>query len=238
MPTVPGWDCAALCQPAHTVAGDYYDLFEFAPGRLALALGDVSGKGLGPALVMAGLRSLVRCLLPLWAPDLTGLLHELNRHLLATTPDDMFVTLFLAILDVGTGRLNYVNAGHPPALVLGGPTQEVIKLTEGGTVLGILADAPFHSAEVVLEPGNCLVLYSDGLTEAVNAAGEMFREERLLEALRRTWPAPAGLVLAELVESVQAFAQGMEPADDLSLVIVHRTERKLWVGVPPLAGAG
>jgi serine phosphatase RsbU (regulator of sigma subunit) len=159
-----------------------------------------------------------------WAPDLPGLLHELNRHLLTTTPDDMFVTLFLAILDVRTGRLHYVNAGHPPALVLGLPTQEVIELTEGGTVLGILADTPFHSADVVLGPGSRLVLYSDGLTEAVNAAGEMFREERLLDVLRRTWPAPARLVLAELVESVQAFARGMEPADDLSLVIVHRQD--------------
>src|SRR5262249_32456380 len=117
LPSAPGWEFAALCRPARTVAGDYYDLFETAPGRIAVALGDVSGKGLGPALVMVGLRALVRCRLPRRGGNLAGLMEEINGYLLATTPEDMFVTLFLAFLDVRTGQLGFVNGGHPPPLV-------------------------------------------------------------------------------------------------------------------------
>jgi sigma-B regulation protein RsbU (phosphoserine phosphatase) len=222
LPSVPGWEFAALCQPARTVAGDYYDVFETAPGHVAITLGDVSGKGLGPALVAAGLRALVRCLFPRRAPDLSALMKELNRFLLASTPDDVFVTLFLATLDVRTGRLRYINAGHPPPLVLCGPTDGSIELTEGGTVLGILPDAHYRVGELVLEPDTRMAVFSDGLTETMNRTGEMFREDRILQVLRWTWSAPAASVLKSLMHVVQHFSHRTQPADDRSVVVIHR----------------
>src|SRR5262249_62072222 len=109
LPAAPGWEFAAACRPARAVAGDYYDLFKAAPGRLAVALGDVAGKGLGPALVMAGLHALVRCRLSQMSDRLPALVEELNPYLLGSTPADLFVTLFLAVLDAPTGRLRYVH---------------------------------------------------------------------------------------------------------------------------------
>jgi sigma-B regulation protein RsbU (phosphoserine phosphatase) len=204
------------------VAGDYYDLFEAAPGRLAVALGDVSGKGLGPALVMAGLHALVRSRLPDRVDDLPGLVAEANRYLLAVTPDDTFVTLFLAVLDVADGRLRYVNAGHPPALALGGNTSGVQRLRQGGTVLGMLAEAAFAQGEAVLAPGGSLVIYSDGLTEAAGCDGQLFGERRIVDVLRALPAAPAAALLDRLLGAVTDFTEGAAPADDLSLVIVRR----------------
>src|SRR5262249_40792768 len=108
LPCLPGWDLAAVCRPARIVAGDYHDLFTPVPGCLAIALGDVAGKGLGPALVMAHLHTLIRSRLPAHLADLAGLVNELNAHLLAVLPEEMFVTLFLAVVELDTGRMRYV----------------------------------------------------------------------------------------------------------------------------------
>jgi sigma-B regulation protein RsbU (phosphoserine phosphatase) len=222
LPAVPGWDCAAVCRPARVVAGDYYDLFAEAPGRLALALGDVAGKGLGPALVMAGLHALVRSRLPGRADGLAGLAAEVNRYLLATTPDDMFVTLFLAVIDLAGGRLRYVNAGHPPPVVVSPHGDEPVCLAEGGAVLGILPDASYDEGEAVLGPGSVLVLYSDGLTEAAGGDGGLFGAKGVIDVLRATRSAPAGAVLARLLGAATDFTAGAGPADDLSVVILRR----------------
>jgi serine phosphatase RsbU (regulator of sigma subunit) len=118
LPCVPGREFAGLCKPARRVAGDYYDLFELGSGQVVVALGDVAVKGLGSALVMAGLHAVVRCRLRQFVDDLARLVEELNGYLLTATAADVFVSLFLAVLDTGTGQLRYVNAGHPPPIAL------------------------------------------------------------------------------------------------------------------------
>src|SRR6516165_5841808 len=112
MPEAPGWQFAGLCRPARMLAGDYYDVFDLTPGHVGLALGDVAGKGVGPSLVMASLHAMIRSRLAHYCGDLPRLMHELNQYLFASLPEDMFVTLFLGVLDERTGRLRYVNAGH------------------------------------------------------------------------------------------------------------------------------
>jgi sigma-B regulation protein RsbU (phosphoserine phosphatase) len=222
LPRVPGWDFAAVCRPARVVAGDYYDLFEAGPGQVALAVGDVAGKGLGPALVMAGLHAWIRCLLPPRTADLPGVMAELNRHLLASTPPDLFVSLFLAVLDVRAGRLDYANGGHPAPVALAGPGVRPVRLTEGGAVLGILPEVHYAARQIDLGPGSVLALFSDGVTEAASPGGELFRERRVLEALQAARSLPAAAALARILDGVERFAGPAGPADDLSLVIVRR----------------
>jgi sigma-B regulation protein RsbU (phosphoserine phosphatase) len=204
------------------VAGDYYDLFALAPDLVAIAMGDVSGKGLGPALVMAGLHALVRSGLPQRQGDLAGFMGELNQYLLATTPEDVFVTLFLSVLQVGPGRMRYVNGGHPAPLLLAAPGGKAMPLTEGGTVLGIFPEVKYEEGNASLVPGSVLALFSDGVTEARDRHGEMFQEERVIDALRAGGVAPAATVLTGVLAALKRFAGVTAPADDLSLVIIRR----------------
>jgi sigma-B regulation protein RsbU (phosphoserine phosphatase) len=225
MPEVPGWDLAAACRPARVVSGDYHDLFELGPGRIALALGDVAGKGLGPALVMAGLRALIRSWLPRQTTHLAGLMAELNDYLLATTPDDMFVTLFLGVLDGPTGRLRYANAGHlPPVVLADGEVAEPVRF-QGDSVLGVFPDACFEEGEVRLGPGSLFALVSDGLTEARDGAGRMFQQRRVVESLQAAWGAPVAAALAGLLEAVEQFRGAGEQADDISVILLRRLGR-------------
>jgi sigma-B regulation protein RsbU (phosphoserine phosphatase) len=222
LPRAPGWDWAGLCRPARAVAGDNYDLFEAAPGQVAVALGDVSGKGLGPALIMASLHALVRSRLPHRLADLTGLVAELDRYLRAGTPEAMFVTLFLGVLDVRTGRLRYVNAGHPAPFLFEGQGGEARRLSVGGTVLGIVPGAAYDGGAAELRPGSLLTLFSDGLSEADSDSGERFGEARVGAVLRASGALPAAAVLGRLLEAVARFTGSAEPADDLSLVVIRR----------------
>jgi sigma-B regulation protein RsbU (phosphoserine phosphatase) len=222
LPHLRGWDLAAVCQPAGIVAGDYYDLFEVTPGHVAVALGDVAGKGLGPALVMAGLHAWIRSRLPHRAADIPGLVGDLNQYLLASTPDDLFVTLFLAVLDGDTGCLRYVNAGHPGPALLAGTGMEADRLTAGGTVLGVVPGAGYEEGHAVLAPGSVLALFSDGLTEAANADGQQFGEHRVVEVLATARHEPAGVIVTRVREAVERFHGPADLADDLSLVVVHR----------------
>jgi sigma-B regulation protein RsbU (phosphoserine phosphatase) len=182
----------------------------------------VAGKGLGPALVMAGLRALVRSRLPYRPRDLAGLVGELNDYLLASTPDDLFVTLFLGVLEVSTGRLRYVNAGHLPPLVLAGPADgEARRFTGGGTVLGMFPGADFGEGQLRLRPGSLLALFSDGVTEATDRAGNMFHERRVIEDLRGAWGRCSEAMLARLLGSLERFTGGKEQ-DDISVILLRR----------------
>jgi sigma-B regulation protein RsbU (phosphoserine phosphatase) len=222
LPRPDGWDVAAAFRPARVVAGDYLDLFWLGNDHLAVALGDVAGKGLGPALVMAGLRALVRSRLPHQACDLAGLLEEFNDYLLDSTPDDLFVTLFLGVLEVPTGRLRYANAGHLPPLVLAGPAEwEAMRLSERGTVLGMFPRAEFGEGRVRLRPGCLLSVFSDGLTEATDRDGKMFHERRVVEDLQGAWGQSSDEMLARLLGNLEQFTQGKEQEDDISVILLR-----------------
>ncbi len=221
LPEPDGWHFAAVCRPARAVGGDYYDLFAPDPGHVVLALGDVSGKGLGPSLVMSAVQALIRNHLRRSVHDLTDLVRQLNEHLLGSSSSETFVTLFVGVLDVGSGRLRYVNAGHnPPLLTDGAGTEQY--LTEGGTLIGMFDGAPYVEGEALVTPGSLLVLYSDGVTEARDRAGEFYGEERLTREIRASRTCGATEALGLILASVDRFADGAEQADDLSIVVALR----------------
>jgi sigma-B regulation protein RsbU (phosphoserine phosphatase) len=222
LPCVPGWEFAALCRPVQAVAGDYYDFLELSPRHLAVALGDVAGKGLGPALVMAGLHAFVHCQLAQEPPNLAEWMASLNRYLLATLPHDLFVTLFLGVLDTHTGQLRYVNAGHPAPLLLPNGPARPNRLAEGGPLLGVIPGARYEEGQIILPPDSLLTLYSDGITEAANPQGRSFRDEGLTAVLGRLRSHTASQVLAGVVAEVENYAGRRGLADDLSLVVVRR----------------
>jgi serine phosphatase RsbU (regulator of sigma subunit) len=146
-----------------------------------------------------------------------------NEHLVENSPAGMFVTLFLGVLDTATGVLRYVNAGHPPALVLCAGAGEARRLDAGGLPVGMLAEQRYEEGCVTLAPGSAGVLYSDGVTEATRADGEMYEEERLVEALGVAGGRSAARVLAALLATVESFVAGAEQADDISIVVVRRS---------------
>jgi serine phosphatase RsbU (regulator of sigma subunit) len=223
LPPAAGWEMATLCRPARLVGGDYLDLFTPAPGLVALAVGDVSGKGLGPALVMSHLHALVRGRFSARSWCLAETVSELNRCLLDVLPEDMFVTLFVGLLDTATGRLCYVNAGHPPAVLLSSPSGRTMRLSDGGPLLGILPGACFEAGEVMIPRGGLLAVFSDGLTEAHRSNGEMFREERVVNTLRQAQPWSAKASLRALVDTVEAFQEEAGQEDDLTLLVMSRS---------------
>jgi sigma-B regulation protein RsbU (phosphoserine phosphatase) len=222
LPCVPGWEFAAFCRPVQTVAGDYYDLLELSPRHLAVALGDVAGKGLGPALVMAGLHAFVHCQLAQDTQDLAEWMASLNRYLLATLPHDLFLTLFLGVLDTHTGQLRYVNAGHPAPMLLANGPATPNRLVEGGPLLGVVPGARYEEGQIILPPDSLLTLYSDGVTEAANPQGRPFRDEGLAAVLGRLRSQTASQVLAGVVAEVENYAGRRGLADDLSLVVIRR----------------
>ncbi len=221
LPEPDGWEFAAICRPAREVGGDYYDLFLVDPEHVVVALGDVSGKGLGPSLVMSAVQALVRSYFRRSLHDLTDLASELNEHVLASSSAETFITLFVGILDIGSGRIRYVNAGHNPPLLIGGADAEQW-LTEGGMPVGMLAGAVYVEGEVLVEPGGLLVVYSDGVTEARDRAGEFYGEERLTREILATRTGGAAGALDLILASVDHFAEGTEQADDLSLAVACR----------------
>lgn len=236
-PALAGLEYAAWALPAGDVSGDYYDFIRLSPRRLAIALGDVSGKGVAAALGMAALQASLRSHYALAdgrapaARELAARLRSVNRLLRESTPAGRFVTLFLAEYDDRASCLRYANCGHPPGLVLradGG----MAWLGSTATVLGLAGDWECGVAETGLAPGDTLLLYSDGATEARRSDGEEFGEERLAAAaggLRRRPPAE---LLAGVADAVRRFAGG-RPGDDLTLVAVRRRATAAAVPLGP-----
>jgi len=247
LPLAMGMQLEAALQPAREVSGDFYDAFTLAPsGTVVVVVGDVCDKGVGAALFMALFRSLIRASAdPVagGAIQMIGGRRTLVRQALeSATPADlltrvagftndyiarlhgrtnMFATCFLGAIDPMTGRYDYVNAGHEPALVLSpnGTTQE---LRPTGPALGLMPDMFFGAGEGTLEKDHCLFAFTDGLVEARSPTGEVFGAERLRAALRANGTVPAKLVRG-VMDAVNAFAGSAEPHDDLTLLAATRT---------------
>jgi serine phosphatase RsbU (regulator of sigma subunit) len=217
---IPGTDIAGFNSACRTVGGDYYGLFAHAGGRAGLALGDVAGKGMPAALMMMALHARVSVLAE-DPGDLGGFLSRLNKATCTDCPPNRFITFFFCVLDGATGELAYANAGHnPPILVRA--SGEAALLEGGGPVLGILKMAPYREMRTELCSGDLLALYTDGVTEATNAAGEEFGEERLMEELKRLRRQPAAAIIGGVQAAVAEFAAGAPQADDITLVIAKR----------------
>jgi serine phosphatase RsbU (regulator of sigma subunit) len=219
-PAVSGLDLAGYNAPCRTVGGDLYDFLPYGDGRVGIALGDVSGKAMPAALLMTSLQARLRVLAE-DPPDVSDLIERLNRHTSVNCPSNCFITFFFCLLDGRNGELTYSNAGHnPPMLVRRDGTVEL--LDKGGLVLGLFAKTKFEAGSEVLNPGDTLVLYSDGVTEAANGTEEEFGEERLREVLLRHRHRSASEIVQATTQAVTAWTQERSAADDVTLVVARR----------------
>jgi serine phosphatase RsbU (regulator of sigma subunit)/catechol 2,3-dioxygenase-like lactoylglutathione lyase family enzyme len=220
-PALKTLEYAGLCIQARKVGGDYYDFLNLGSGRLGFVIGDISGKGIAAALLMANLQANLRsqCAIALDQPQ--HLLRSVNQLFCDNTPDGAFATLFFAEYDDTACRLRYANCGHLPALLLR-VDNTVERLDATATVLGIFKDWDCEIGECQLNPGDTLALYTDGITESYNSADEQFGEQRLVEALQRHCEACSQAALAAVVDEVQRFSSH-EQHDDITLIVAkHR----------------
>ncbi len=224
LPQPPGWETAAAYQAARLVGGDFYDFISLKTNdgveRWGIAIADVSDKGVPAALFMALSRTLLRsAALHRTSPGAT--LTRVNEMILADARSSQFVTVFYAIWEPGTGRLVFANAGHnPPVLMRADGEAQLLKLK--GAMLAVFAEYYYHQAEVVMEPGDVLLLYSDGLTDALNENGEAFGLPRIIETLKAARMQSAGNIISALEAAVQHHVRDVEPFDDLTMVVVKR----------------
>ena len=219
-PHITGYELQGISFPCYEIGGDYYDFIEREDGRLVIALGDVSGKGTAAALLMSSLHAAIHAQ-SASHDSLVATISAVNRYLADNIPANRFVTLFYAELDPDSGALSFLNAGHnPPLIVHNAGTVE--QLASGGLPLGIKRDAEYREGRTRLQPGDVLVIYSDGVTEAVSPTGEEFGPTRLYEVVSRNVEASAAGIRDRIESSLTKFAQGTSAADDITLVIVKR----------------
>lgn len=224
LPTAPphlsGYELQGISFPCYEIGGDYYDFIERDERRMVIALGDVSGKGTAAALLMSSLHAAVHAQASS-NNSLVDSIAEVNRYLAENTPTNRFVTLFYAELDQQTGSLAFLNAGHnPPIIAHAAGTVE--HLAAGGFPLGIMPETTYREGHTQLHPGDVLVAYSDGVSEAQNPAGEEFGAQRLYEVIARNMDASAAGIRDRIEAALSKWAQGTPAADDITLVIVKR----------------
>jgi serine phosphatase RsbU (regulator of sigma subunit) len=216
-PEIARLECHGLCRPARGVAGDYYDFLALDAHRTGIAVGDVAGKGLPAALLMASLQGALRSLAPLSTGGPADLAGELNAQMFSLTESARFATLFWAIFDADARSLTYVNAGHNlPMLLRSGGVLE--RLGTGGAPLGIFGGTPYGQATVRLTPGDLLVVFTDGITEAPNASEEEFGEARLERLLRDNANRPTADLCQRMLQAVDRFQAGEPQQDDMTIV--------------------
>lgn len=223
-PEVPCWEFAARWLPAHEVAGDYYDLIPLDDGRLALVMADVCDKGMASALFMALSRSIVRASLD-GAPSTVEGIGRANRLICADATGGLFVTLFCALLELETGRVTYVNAGHNPALLCKRDAAEdelLAQLMPTGMALGVLAEFPFEQNTLLLDAGDWVLLYTDGAVDARDAQGVSFGMERLQRVLLEHRQGSAAEIIAAIEDAIRSFSGSTHQFDDIALLLVRR----------------
>jgi serine phosphatase RsbU (regulator of sigma subunit) len=225
LPEVPGWQLAASLQPARRTSGDFYDVIPLPNGRLGVVVADVADKGMGAALFMALSRTLVRtyALEHHARPDFA--LRVANNRILSDTQAELFVTVFYGVLDPLSGKLSYCNAGHNPPYLFQARGGKIEELGRTGLPLGIFRGQTWEHRTVQIAPGDTLLLYTDGVTEAQNDAEEFFGEERLLALAQANRGRPAGVVCAAVMDEVHAFVGDAPRYDDIALLVVVREER-------------
>lgn len=205
------------CIPCHEVGGDYFDYFDLEGGRFCFALGDAAGKGISAALLASMVQGILS-VQPFLDSPLPTIISNLNRNLAKRGTNSRFVTFFSGILDE-EGICNYVNAGHNPPLLVH-PDGSMKELAAGGMVLGLFAEAHYESAIVRLQPDDHLVLFTDGVVEALNTAGEEFGQERLCALLHAKAHETAPALLACLREAILSFSAGTPQHDDITMMIL------------------
>jgi sigma-B regulation protein RsbU (phosphoserine phosphatase) len=231
-PVFEGLRVLGMCDPARMVSGDYYD-YQLVDGKLALAIGDVAGKGISAALLMATIQAALRMELRAAAadpaaPSMNGLrfstarmVSELNQQLYATTSPEKYATFFFSIFDQATGLLTYTNAGHlQPVLFRDGAATP---LDVNGTVVGAFPFAKYEESKVELRPGDLLLCYTDGVTEPENEYGEMFGEERLIDLVAKNADRDEAQIIASVMECVREWTGAPELSDDMTVLLARKS---------------
>ena len=224
LPDVPGWQLTAMLEPARKTSGDFYDAFSLPDGRLGILIADVVGKGMGAALFMALSRTLIRTFAVEHEAQPATVLAAANHRILADTQAGLFVTVFYGVLDPSSGELTYANAGHnPPYLLDARDGARIQELDRTGVPLGILDGATWQQQTVHVAPGDVLMLYTDGITEAQDAHEDFFDEERLREVARANLGRSAAEMQEAVIARVGAFVGEAPQSDDMALVVVVRS---------------
>ena len=219
-PEVPGYDIAGRNIPARTVGGDYFDFIPISTGRMCFCLGDVSGKGLPASLLMANLQATLRGQIH-HDVNSSDCLKRCNRMLYRSTDPEHFATLFCGYLDFETHSLEYCNAGHNyPFLFSEG--RDPVRLETGGVILGILEDYPFEQGSVDLKPGDLLVVFSDGVSEAIDSDEVEFGEDRLAELAETHRDDSAAELIERIIKAVGDHSGSHPQADDMTMVVIRR----------------
>ena len=219
LPSVPGLVLAGGNRPTRSIGGDYFDVFPLEDGRTALCVADVSGKGVPAALLVSTVHACLHLLVPEGASDLPGLVSRMNKHLRHFSATHKFVTLFVGVFDPATSLFTYVNAGHNPGIVLAG--DEVVELPSGGLPIGMFPEVVHRAGTVRLAPGDLLVLYSDGITEAADASDQEFGTGRLVELVRSARALPTPEISASIFASVAEFTRGVAQYDDQTVLLAQ-----------------
>ena len=223
LPDVPGWQLAAMLEPARETSGDFYDIIPLPSGRLGILIADVADKGMGAALFMALSRTLIRTYAVEYDTQPELALSAANRRILADTHAGLFVTVFYGVLDTASGELTYSNAGHnPPYLLNARDGDTVQELDRTGVPLGILDGGTWQQGTAHIAPGDVLLLYTDGITEAQNAQEDFFDEERLREVVRANLGRSARDIQDSVIAQVGAFVGDAPQSDDITLMVVVR----------------
>ena len=218
LPLLETLSYAGVCMQAQEVGGDYYDFFSTAHRRMGFAVADVTGKGLGAALLMANLQGILRSQLRLGGMDIAHLPALANQLCLESWPEATYATLFLAEYDDEASRLRYVNCGHPPPLLVHAEgSLDQLESTAG--VLGLFEEWECATVEMQLSPGDTLLAFSDGLMETLDAGGTEFGRARVADLLRAGGRLPVSLLLESIVDEVKSFSQ--EQGDDMTMVAIR-----------------
>lgn len=221
LPQHPGWDIATLWQPVRSVAGDFYDFYPLTDGRLGVVMADVSGKGIPAALFMALCVTMLRFGMNLGLPPGEVMLRA-NERLIADQRSRMFATAFVCYLDLASGALELANAGHNPAMMFRAASGRCEQLSATGVALGVFEEAPYQPKTAQLYPGDILVLYTDGITEAINGDEEEFGERRLRDLILAHAALPAQALADRVLEAVADFAGDADSFDDATLMVIKR----------------
>ena len=224
LPEIRSLDYFGHCRTALGVGGDYYDFFALPYGKLGVALGDVSGKGIAAALTMASLQASLRAEAMRAGDDLGSLIARVNNMVYDASTADRYATLFYAQFDPASRRLTYVNAGHCPPILLRASSgaHQIERLDKaGGTVVGLVPDMPYEQADIDLCHGDLLVVYTDGFSEAMNPKLEEWGEKRLINAVSSSDRLPAKDAIQSIIQAADAFASGAPQSDDMTLVILR-----------------
>ena len=220
---VAGLDYCGACRPALGVGGDYYDFLPLSDDVFGIAIGDVSGKGIAAALLMASLQASLRGQAMRGTNDLADMMRNVNLLVYQASSENRYATFFYGQYEPATRRLTYVNAGHNAPIILRKSDAEwqTLRLEEGGAVVGLLPNFPYTQATVQLEVGDLLLAFTDGISEAMNSADEEWGEERLIETSKSCEGMNAAEILARVVQGADEFAAGAPQHDDMTLIVIR-----------------